>query len=110
MIEANQMIQKMGKEKFVNFVLQNKDREATGAERAKARRFGTNVKHRMCEHGVWVIDNYERKPCKDCYGVVYDAPAVVTHNHEYFNLGTGTYGTNSEHRKYAISKGMRETG
>lgn len=110
MIEAAQLMQKMGKEKFTQFVLNNKDKERTGAERAHANRFGKNVRHRKCEHGVWVIENFEPKPCKGCHKDSNDAPAFVVHSHEYFNMGTGTYGTTSEHRKYAKSKGLTECG
>lgn len=108
MITAPQLIQKMGKEKFVNFVVNKKDREKTGAERdrgIKGRR-----RHRMCEHGVWVIEDYIQKPCDKCFEVAVESHTVVCHSHEYFNMGTGTYGTNSEHRKYAKVKGLVEAG
>lgn len=110
MIEANKMIQKMGKENFVNFVLNNKDKEKTAAERSHQNRFGKRIKSRMCEHGVWIIDNYEPKPCGKCHTVSDDAPGVIMHTHEYFNVGTGTYGTTSEHRKYAKAHGLVEAG
>ena len=112
MIEANKLIQKMGKDKFVKFVLNNKDKENTAAERQHAVRFGKNIKYRMCEHGKWVIDNYEStNNCEVCCVIESsNSPGVICHSHEYFNIGTGTYGTSSEHRKFAKSKGMIEIG
>lgn len=108
MIEANKMIQKLGKEKFVETVLRSKDKEKTGAERQRG--IKGRIKFRMCEHGTWVIDNYKPKKCKKCHSSEKEVHAVVMHTHEYFNIGTGTYGTTSEHRAYAKSKGLQEAG
>lgn len=108
MIEASKLIQKMGKEKFVNFVLQNKDKEKTGHEKTLG--IKGRIRHKMCEHGKWVIEDYIQKPCDECFEMAIELHGVVCHSHEYFNLGLGTYGTNSEHRKYAKSKGLIATG
>lgn len=108
MIQAKQMIKKLGKEKFVQMVLRNKDKEKTFAERDRGIKGW--VKHRMCEHGVWVIENYQPKPCAKCDEVTPEVHGVIMHTHEYFNIGTGTYGTTTEHRKYAKSIGLGESG
>ena len=109
MITAQELMGRMGKQKFHDFVLQKKDKEKTGHDRTRGIR--GRIKFRQCHHGVWVIDNYEPKLCKDCHGTsVNNAPAVQIHSHEYFNIGTGTYGTNPEHRKYAKRMGLQEAG
>lgn len=108
MIQAKDMIKKLGKEKFVQTVLQKRDKEKTGAE--KDRGIKGRRRFRMCQHGFWVIDNYKPKDCPKCDEMQSQAHAVIMHSHEYFNIGTGTYGTNSEHRKYAKSIGLQEAG
>lgn len=108
MITAPEMIQKLGKDKFVNFVLNNRDKEKTGAE--KERGIKGRVKYRRCQHGVWLIDDYEPKDhCEECFPNLNPDIPYVPKSYEYFNVGTGTFGTNSEHRKYAKSKGLVST-
>lgn len=112
MIDKTQIIEKLGKKGFVDFVTHNRDTAPTGAELQKQRRWGRR-KGVMCSHGVWVVDNYEIKICKDCakrHGVSIDAPAIHVDGREYFNIATGTYGTNQEHRRFAKRNGMIENG
>lgn len=110
MITGREMIKKLGKDNFVKFALQNKDKEKTGAELAHGRRWGRNVKDKLCEHGVWVIKNYEPQECDKCTPETEGSFSIKENSHEYFNAGTGSYGTNSEHRKFAKARGMGERG
>ena len=111
MIDKNTLMKRLGKKKFVDFVLNNRDKAPTLAQEQHARRWGTNVKHKMCSHGVWIIENYEPKFCDKCFmGKEVNAPSIHVNFHEYFNMGTGTYGTNKEHRRAARSMGLGEAG
>lgn len=113
MIEAGKMIQKLGKEKFVDFVLHNKDKERTGAERQHDGRWGKgSTCFQICEHQKVTIRDFKQTgECPSCNrrSAIGESAAVVVHSHEYFNAGTGTYGTTSEHRKFAKSKGLMAT-
>ena len=109
MIDAQTMMNKIGKKKFIDLATHSQPKQ-TGAYLQKLRRFGKS-KHKMCQHGIWIIENYERKECKSCTPFQVDgAPALHLDSAEYFNAGTGTYGTNKEHRKYARQLGLREAG
>ena len=109
MITKEQLVSKLGKDGFRKFVLANKDKAPTGAERERG--IKGRVKFRKCEHGTWVIENYEPRPCEGCHGESRsEVPAIHVSSYEYFNIGTGTYGTNQEHRKYAKRMGLREDG
>lgn len=107
MITAETIMEKLGKEKGVEFILKNKSKEKTGAERDRGVK--GRVKHRRCSHGVWVIENYEVKNCKDCSGVESGFPGMIIHSQEYFNIGTGTFGTETDHRKAAKGMGLVPT-
>ena len=88
MITQDQLISKLGKEGYTKFVVNNSN---SGTERMldirrKTGR-GTNIKDRMCQHGVWVIDNYERKLCKECI-----PPDRNVNNFKPFvSIATGNY-------------------
>lgn len=108
MITSEQIVEKLGKKKAVEFMTAKKLSGDSKYDRDRG--IKGRVKFRMCEHGVWVIDNYEFKGCKECFGVERNGPNIIVHDKEYFNAGTGTYGTTTEHRRYAKSQGMEEAG
>jgi len=108
MITASDMIQKIGKRKFIETAVHSQPAQ-TGAYLAHKRRWGKNLKFKRCEHGVWVVNNYKRQDCARCF-VSSEAFTIHTDSGEYFNLGTGTYGTTKEHRRYAKTIRLREAG
>lgn len=104
MITADQMIQKYGKQKFVEIVKNSPKNGRTGAE--KERGIKGRVRFRRCEHGVWIIDNYEPKPCSEC------VPESSSKSKEFrpgFNIGLGCWvESRSEEKKIAKRLGMIE--
>lgn len=106
MISAEQMIEKVGKQKFVEMAVHSPKNGKTGAEQdrgIKGRR-----KFRMCEHGTWVIENYEPKTCAKC------VPEVVTKPKDFragFNIGLGYWvESRAEEKQIAKSLGLVERG
>jgi len=107
MIEATDMIEKMGKRKFVEFALRNQTPGQRMLDIQKRRRWGRNVKFRKCEHGVWTIDNYVHKRCPKCYASVTKPPDFQPH----FNHGLGVYvESRSDLKKAAKLKGLIHVG
>lgn len=108
MIPAQQLMAKMGKKKFVEFATRSCGRGETGAQKAHRRRFGTNIKHKMCEHKVWIIENYKYKGCAKCIGKQSTKPRDFV---PYFNVGLGAYvESRSDERRAARIMGLREAG
>lgn len=109
MITIDKIVDKYGKKGAVDFVLKNRSSEKTLAERDRG--IKGRVRFRMCEHGVWVIDNYEQKRCSSCHSEAsVEFPSLIIHSKEYFNIGTGTFGTTQDHRKEAKRRGLSEAG
>jgi hypothetical protein len=106
MISAEQMIDKVGKDKFVEMVTHSQKNGQTGAE--KDRGIKGRRKFRMCEHGTWVIENYEPRHCSKC------VPEVVTKPKDFragFNIGLGYWvESRSEEKAVAKSLGLIERG
>jgi len=108
-IPKHDLIKRFGKRGFVKFAVNHRNtREMTGAERAHSRRWGKNVKAKMCEHGVWVIDNYKTKKCELCFPETRTKPRDFV---PYFNLGLGAYvESRSDEKKCAKRMNLEETG
>jgi hypothetical protein len=106
MIEAKEIMKKLGKDKFVEFVSNAQDSSQTGAAIQHRRRWGkgrTFMAH--CIHGIKTIDNYEpTNECSKCIGINRDKSGEFK---PYFNLGLGVYcETRSDERKVAKQKGL----
>ena len=87
MITSDQLISKLGKQGFKRFANEHMDRGENQGDIERRAARGSNIKSRLCEHGIWVIDNYERKHCNKCHG-------VATKRKDFkptFNLVTGTF-------------------
>lgn len=104
MISAEQMIEKVGKEKFVEMVTNSPKNGKTGAE--KDRGIKGRRKFRMCQHGNWVIENYKPKQCPKC------VPDIQTKPKDFrpgFNIGLGYWvESRQEEKQVAKSLGLRE--
>lgn len=88
MITSEQLINKLGKRGFNEFAKKNMSKGETQADIERRAGRGTNIKYRRCEHGVWTIDNYVKKPCEKCNN------SRRTKNREftpYFNVVTGAF-------------------
>lgn len=107
MITADEMMNKVGKQKFIEMAV-NSQRGVTGAQIQHKRRFGTNIKHKMCEHGNWVIENYEPKKCKECFEEVDTKLPDFKPN---FNIGLGCWvESRSDEKRAAKRLGLVEAG
>ena len=87
MITACDMMEKMGKDAFIKFVGNSRgsgDRQVDVERRKSPGR----IKHRQCQHGTWVIENYESRNCPKCH-VSRDTKSRDFEPH--FNLGLGCY-------------------
>jgi len=107
MIDKAQLQAKLGNEGFKKFVDANKSNQPTGHD--KTRGIRGRVRWRRCEHGVWVIDNYEPKHCDGCCSI---QKATKSKDFKpYFNMGLGTYvESRSEEKRVAKQKGYEEAG
>lgn len=105
-ISANDLIDKVGKKKFMEMVVNSPKNGKTGAE--KDRGIKGRRRFRMCEHGTWVIDNYKPKPCIKCI------PEKVTKPKDFkptFNIGLGCWvESRSDEKRTAKSLGLTEIG
>ena len=110
MIEAHQIIKKLGKRGFRDFVIGNKSHSETGAERQHRRRFGKGrVLMAYCEHGIKTVDNYELTGlCMKCKSIVRTQSGEF---HPYFNVGLGAFvESRSDERSAAKRMGLQEAG
>lgn len=106
MIEAHDLLQKMGKRKFHDFVVGNQKGQTMAQMQSGIK---GRIKFRMCQHGVVLLDNYEPKNiCKPCIGV----KSTKSKDFEpHFNAGLGAYvETKKEMLNLAKSKGMIHVG
>ena len=107
MIDKQTLIDRMGKQKAAEFMAQNRSDQPTAFD--KTRGIRGRVKFRRCEHGVYVIDNYEPKPCAGCIGTPINTKSKDFK--PYFNVGLGAYvESRSEERRYAKKMGLVEAG
>lgn len=105
---AEQMIQAMGKEKFVETIKNAPKNSPTKHDRSRG--IKGRIKHRRCQHGVWVIEDYEPKKCDECaqertrYKKSRDFRPT-------FNMGLGCWvESRSEEKQIAKSMGLEEAG
>ena len=107
MMTYEQIVKKMGKKKAVEFITENRSNENTAHE--KTRGIRGRVRFRRCEHRVWVIDNYEAKPCLKCMGVGVNLKPKEFK--PYFNVGLGAFvESRGEEKRLAKSMGLQEAG
>ena len=101
MIEAKELVKKMGKKKFIEFATHSQSKQ-TGAYLERQRRWG-KASERYCTtcHG-WFKD-----ACK-CHK---DSRTKNPDFQPYFNIGLGCYvESRSEEKRVAKTKGLREAG
>lgn len=109
MIEATDIIQKIGKRKFAEMATQQKGRRMLDLE--KTRRWGRGkTVFQICQHGKVTIRNCE--PTKECRVCLKSTEITKLPDFEpHFNLGLGCYvESKSEMRKAAKQKGLIHIG
>lgn len=108
MITAQQMLKKLGPQKFYQTVMASR-RGETMQDKWKKGRFGKRIKDRMCEHGVWVIENYEDKACKKC---IEKARGWKPKDFESgFNIGCGVwFDSKDDMKKFCKANDMEHIG
>ena len=108
MIDKQTLIDRLGKQGAKEFMMNNRSNQPTAFD--KTRGIRGRIKFRRCEHGVYVIDNYEAKRCEDCHGkAARDTKAKDFKS--YFNIGLGAYvESRSEEKTLARQKNYVEAG
>lgn len=107
MIDKTTLIEKLGKRAFVEFCQNNRSNQPSGHD--KTRGIKGRIKWSRCEHGAWVIENYEPRVCEACYGKPRSTKARDFK--PYFNIGLGAFvESRSEEKRLAKSKGYQEAG
>ena len=107
MIDKSELIKKLGKKGFTEFVANNRSNQPTGHDRTCGIR--GRVRWRRCEHGVYVIDDYVVKCCPACQGTPKNTKAREFK--PYFNIGLGAYvESRSEEKRVAKQKHYIEAG
>jgi hypothetical protein len=104
MIRAADLVKKMGKEKFVEFVAKNRPRTETMGDRENRVRWGKGrTVMAYCRHGNLVINNYEATGlCKAC---VSETPVTKLKDfREHFNIGLGGFVTSRSDRDRSAKK------
>lgn len=107
MIDKTQLIEKLGKRKAVDFMVNSRSNQPTGFD--KTRGIRGRVRWSRCQHGKWVIDNYEPQICEQCQEI----PKITKAKDfkPYFNIGLGAFvESRAEERSLAKSKGYQEAG
>lgn len=108
-IDKFHLIKKLGKEKFTEFVVNNRNREKTQAD--KMRGIKGRIRFRMCEHGVWVISNYKPGPCLNCQINRDNKPTKLLDFKPYFNIGLGCYVESRQDEKAVVkARNLEESG
>lgn len=106
-VEKERIIEKIGKEGFKRFVMNNRSNQPTGHDRTKGIR--GRVRWSRCEHGVWVVEDYEPRSCPHCQEK--RGNTKTPDFKPYFNIGLGAYvESRSDERKLAKAKGYVEAG
>lgn len=107
MIDKTDIIEKLGKKGFVDFVSNNRSNQPTGYDRTKGIR--GRVRWRRCEHGVWIIKDYKPMACEACQVTPKNTKAKDFK--PYFNIGLGAFvESRSEEKRIAKQKGYEEAG
>jgi len=106
MMTTDQMIQRFGKRGFLELAANSPKNGKTGHE--KDRGIKGRRRFKMCEHGVWVIENYEPKKCLKCIPESWTKPIDFKPG---FNIGLGCWvESRSEEKRVAKSLGLVEAG
>lgn len=109
MIEAQDLLQRMGKKKFIEMASQTRGR--TLADRERTSRWGKGKTFfQICEHGKVTIRNFEKT--HDCMNCNKSTGITKTKDFEpHFNAGLGAWvESKSEMNKLAKQKGMIHIG
>lgn len=107
MIDKQDLIDKLGKRGAVEFMQNHRSNQPTGFDRTRG--IKGRIRHRRCEHGIWVIQDYEPKRCVKCHGKPKNTKSKDFR--PYFNMGLGAYvESRSEEKKLAKSLGLGEAG
>lgn len=109
MIKAADMMAKMGKRKFIEYATHSQRGERM-FDKENKRRWG-RVKDSMCEHGVWVVENYQVKECGKCPTVVIGQVISRDIDYQGFNIGLGGYiDGRSDFKRTVKEKGLVHIG
>ena len=107
MIDKQALIDKLGKRKAAEFMQNNRSNQPTAFD--KTRGIKGRVKFSRCEHGTWVIENYEQKHCNHCYGK--ERSTKPKDFKPYFNVGLGAFvESRSEEKRIARQMSLVEAG
>jgi len=107
MIPFQDMVKKYGKSKAVEMAVHSQ-RGETGAQKARKVRFGTNLKHKLCEHGIWIVENYKVRACHQCE---IGRQTKLNDFKPYFNIGLGgLVESRSDEKRSAKALGLVEAG
>lgn len=105
--QASEALEKMGTKAFVDMAMQSNTNEKTGFQ--KDRGIRGRVRHRLCSHGIWVVEDYKNKQCAECSGLPKGTKQKDFK--PYFNQGLGHFVTSrSEEKRIAKSMGLVEAG
>lgn len=105
-ISVDQIESKLGKKGFADFVVNNRSREKTKAEKDRGVR--GRLKWRMCEHGVETVNNFKAtgNHCDACHGMIQTKTKEFK---PYFNIGLGVFvESRSDEKKSAKKLGLIE--
>ena len=107
-VDKQEIINKLGKKGFEDFVKKHKSNQPTGHDRTKG--IKGRIKFRTCSHGNWVIYNFEPKECPRCVSE-WNQNSKPRDFQPYFNMGLGCYvESRQDERKAAKKLGLRENG
>jgi hypothetical protein len=108
MIDKMDLIQRLGKPRATQFMIQNRSNQPTGFD--KTRGIRGRIKNRSCQHGVTTIDNYLETGdvCDKCNT---GRPTKSKDFKPYFNIGLGAYvESRQEEKKLAKTLNYVEAG
>ena len=106
MITFEQLTKKMGTNGAKEFAVRSKGIEKT--EHEKTCGIKGRIRHRMCEHGTWVIKDYEPQECPRCNA---PRPTKGLDFRPYFNVGLGAFvESRGEEKRLAKKLGLQEAG
>ena len=107
MIDKQTIIDKLGKQKAIEFIQNSRSNQPTAFD--KTRGIRGRIKWRRCQHGVWVINNYEPQRCEDCCEI--PVQSKTPDFKPYFNIGLGAFvESRSEEKRIARQKHYVEAG
>ena len=110
MITQDQLIEKLGKQGYQDFVLRNRDKSERMID-IESRKPKGRVKFKMCQHGIVIIDDFESKDeCAKCKLAKNDAVSCGEF-HPFLSIATGNYyESKSEMKRDYKSHRMQQVG